>query len=221
MEKVIIGVHTLYHGDAYEIAPSLGFVDCMVTDPPYEFAASGGGMFRDNRKNMDDIIESGLDKGFDHKILNTLLYKSVFVFCHNAQLYKLLPFLTGNYSRAVVLAWHKNNPMPVANKNYLPDTEFYIHAWNDGGYPLGEICDKKRHITTNNGKSEYDHPTVKPQAVMEKIMCNVNGNSVIDPFMGTGSTGIAAIKHGKSFTGIEHNKKYFDIACERIEKALN
>ena len=217
--KINIGPHTLYHGDAYEIAPQLGMFDNCTTDPPYVFNTSGGGIFRQNRRNMDDIAEAGLDKGFDHSILNTLLYRSVVVFCHNDQLHNLLPYLRGSFTQqALLCAWHKNNPMPVANKHYIPDTEFYIHAWNKGGHPVGTLEHKNRYILANNGKSGYDHPTVKPDNVMDKIMLNVNGDTIIDPFMGTGSTGIAAMKAGKIFTGIEKNKEYFDIAVERLRK---
>jgi site-specific DNA-methyltransferase (adenine-specific) len=216
MTSLTIGNATLYHGDCYEIAPCLGYFDALVTDPPYIFETSGGGRFRRDRQNMDDIIEAGLDKGFNHAIINTLLYRSSVVFCHNDQLPKLLPYLDGCYRRTALCAWHKKNPMPVANKHYLPDTEFYIHAWNEGGHPIGELTEKRRYIETNNGKSEFDHPTVKPLEVMDKIMKNVNGQTIIDPFMGTGTTGLAALKAGKTFVGIEKEQKYFDIACQRI-----
>jgi site-specific DNA-methyltransferase (adenine-specific) len=65
----------------------------------------------------------------------------------------------------------------------------------------------------------HGHPTVKPDAVMDKIIRNVSGKSVCDPFMGTGSTGVAAIRAGKRFVGIEHNHAHFDTACRRIEEA--
>ena len=62
----------------------------------------------------------------------------------------------------------------------------------------------------------YGHPTVKPAAVMGKIVRNVSGTSVCDPFMGTGSTGVAAIKAGKRFSGIEHNPVHFRSAVHRL-----
>ncbi len=115
--------------------------------------------------------------------------------------------------------WHKSNPQPVANKHYQPDTEFYIHAWQKGFHPAGELKDKGRYIIGPVGKSPYDHPTVKPDYVMDKIITNLAGKTVCDPFMGTGSTGVAAIRQGRIFTGIELSKKYFDIARQRIEAA--
>ncbi|MFN3827800.1 MAG: DNA-methyltransferase [Micavibrio sp.] len=217
--KEIIGDCTLYLGQCEDILPSIGRVDILCMDPPYEFRAVGGGAFRKDRQCMDDIIENGLDQGFDIQIINGLLYRSVVVFCHNDQLHKILPHIAGNYHRHAVCFWEKQNPMPVANKHYMPDLEPYIHAWNQDGHPLGDLVDKRRVIRTPNGASEFDHPTVKPLAVMEKIMRNANGDSVLDPFMGTGSTGVAAVKCGKKFIGIERQEKYFDIACKRIEGA--
>lgn len=214
--KIQIHDCTLYLGSCENLLPELGDFDALVTDPPYEFKTSGGGKMRKERKCLEDIRGNNLDKGFDFSIINGLLYRSAVVFCHNDQLHKLLPHMAGNFSRYAVCFWEKSNPMPVANKHYQPDIEPYIHAWNKGGHPDGDLADKKRVIRTTNGKSGYDHPTVKPLAVMEKILKNVTGETVIDPFMGTGTTGLACIRTGKKFVGIERDKKYFDIACERI-----
>lgn len=217
--KEIIGNATLYLGDGYEIAPQLGMMDALVSDPPYQFKASGGGQYRKNRKCLEDIISKGLDKGFEHSILNTMLYKAVVVFCHNDQLPGLLAYLQGSFHQFCVMTYHKTNPQPFANKHYAPDTEFFIHAWNGGGHPVGFLSDKKRYIIGQNGKSGFDHPTVKPLDVMLKIIKNINGDRILDPFMGTGTTGVAALMQGKEFLGIEQDEKYFDIACARIEAA--
>jgi len=61
---------------------------------------------------------------------------------------------------------------------------------------------------------------VKPDAVMDKIIRNVAGESICDPFMGTGSTGVAAVKAGKRFVGIEQNPTHFETACRRIAAAM-
>lgn len=214
-----IGGATLYLGDAYEIRPTLGWFDADVMDPPYEFRAEGGGLYRESRKGMDDIIESGLDQGFDHSVINSLLCGAAIVFCHNDQLPKLLPYLDGNFKRQAVCIWRKKNPQPVANKHYQPVMEFYIHAWNDGFHPQGALADLDRQIVAMSprGDAKFGHPTVKPDDVMNKIMRNVAGRSVCDPFMGTGSTGVAALRAGKRFVGIEKNPVHFETACRRIE----
>lgn len=212
-----IGPAILYLGNAYDIRPTLGFMDVDVMDPPYLFDNSGGGAFRKARGASDQIVDESLDQGFDHRIINPLLCGAAVVFCHNDQLPKLLPYLDGSFRRFVVLFWQKRNPSPMANKHYLADTEPFIHAWNAGYHPQGEHHDKHRFVESGSMPSKtYGHATVKPDAVMAKIIRNVAGETVCDPFMGTGSTGVAAIRAGKRFVGIEKNPVHFQTAVERI-----
>lgn len=236
---VSIGRHRLFLGDAYAIRPTLGWMDADVMDPPYAFDNSGGGAFRKARGASDQIVEEGLDRGFDRSIIDASRSGAVVVFCHNDQLGDLISELAQDdreqdallvadmfahlrprFHRAVLGVWIKPNPSPMANKNYLADMEPYIHAWNRGYHPQGEHHDKHRWIQCGSiRKSVYDHPTVKPADLMEKIARNVAGITVCDPFMGTGSTGVAAIKAGKIFTGIEHNPKHFATAVRRLTEA--
>ena len=220
LRKEVIGNATLYLGDCREILPTLGKVDAVVTDPPYEFATSGGGIFRRDRDNMDQIQAAGLDQGFEHDLLTSGQFGCVVVFAHNDQWAALLPVIAHAYQRYAICQWHKTNPMPVANKHYQPDTEIYVHAWNQGFHPAGDLCQKQRFILATNGQDgTIAHPTVKPLSVMRKIICNVTGLSICDPFMGSGSTGVATVESGRTFVGIERDPGFFDIACRRIEDA--
>ncbi|MEL0156055.1 DNA methyltransferase [Sphingopyxis sp.] len=221
MTVVRIGPHRLYLGDAYGIRPTLGRMDADVMDPPYKFRAEGGGHYRKARKGMEQIIEEKLHEGFDHSIINPLLCGAVVVFCHNDQLAKLLPYIDGNFERPVVCMWQKINPQPVANKHYRPDAEPYIHAWSRGHHPSGGMNELFRIVTarSSRGKEKFGHATVKPDAVMDKIVRNVRGSTICDPFMGTGSTGVAAIRAGRTFTGIEHNPRHFATAVARCTAA--
>ena len=99
------------------------------------------------------------------------------------QLENLLPMReVFNFERTALLQWHKVNPIPVANKHYVPDTEFIVHFWRSGGYPKGQLCEKGRYITTPSGKNDFyfineggereKHPTVKPQSVMQWLVAN-------------------------------------------------
>lgn len=219
--KTVIGNCELYLGDCAEVMKEIPRVSAIVTDPPYEFQTSGGGIFRRNRDNMDKIQEAGLDKGFNFDVLTNC--DSCVVFCHNDQLSELLPVIDskvgGMFDRFALCSWHKSNPMPVANQHYQPDTEFYIHAWNMGFAPVGALKDKKRYYLGQSGKdTDIDHPTVKPIPLMEKIIGNTNSDTILDPFMGSGSTGVACMKLGKKFTGIEINPKFYEIACKRLKE---
>lgn len=222
MRAVTIGPATLYCGDAYALRPQLGWFDADVMDPPYLLATSGGGKFRADRPYLDQIADEGLDQDFDHAIINPLLCGSVISFCSNDQIPRLSTYLNGMFHRFAICAWRKLTPMPVANKHYVPEIELYMHAWNRGYHPTGDLADLKRVVDCRSRQSkEFNHPTVKPHAVMAKILANVNGTSVCDPFMGTGSTGVAAINAGKTFTGIEKNPQHFATACRRLSEAVD
>lgn len=217
---VQIGDHRLFMGDAYEIRAALGWMDCDCMDPPYEIKLSGGGKFRKARSGSDMIVADKIDKGFTHEIINPLQSGSVVVFCHNDQLPDLGTYLKRRFNRFILGGWAKLNPMPMCNKHYLYDTDYYWHAWNKGWHPIGSVAQKRRFVADKvQPAKKYDHGTVKPEAVMDKIMANINGQTVCDPFMGTGSTGVAAVKAGKTFTGIEHNPKHFQTAVLRIRAA--
>jgi DNA modification methylase len=237
---VQIGPHRLYYGDAYAIRPTLGWFDADVMDPPYAFNNSGGGAFRKARGASDQIVAEALDRGFDRSIIDPARCGAVVVFCHQDQLEVLITetveddradhdaFLVADmfaalrprFHRVALLVWIKPNPSPMANKHYLSDFEPYVHAWNRGYHPQGDHHDKHRWHTAGSMRAAvFGHPTVKPASLMDKIVRNVAGTSICDPFMGTGSTGVAAIRAGKTFAGIEHNPKHFETAVRRISDA--
>lgn len=237
---VTIGPHRLFMGDAYAIRPDLGWMDADIMDPPYAFNNSGGGGFRRARGASNQIVAERLDRGFDHAIIDPARSGAVVIFCHQDQIENLVPAITDHeagdldallvadmfaalrpkFHRAALLMWVKPNPSPMANKHYLADIEPYIHAWNKGWHPQGAHHDKHRHISAGSVQSKtFGHPTVKPDAVMNKIVTNVAGETICDPFMGTGSTGVAAIRAGRIFTGIEHNPQHFETAVRRCTAA--
>jgi site-specific DNA-methyltransferase (adenine-specific) len=222
MNPIIIGPATLYLGDAYELRPQLGFFDADCFDPPYLFRAEGGGRYRSQRPNMDRIEDEELHKGFDLRIINPLLCGAAIVFAHNDQLAELLTFMKGSFDRHALCVWQKVNPQPLANKHYRPDVEFYVHAWNRGYHPQGDLAEKHRvrRIDRPRGAARFDHPCTKPDELMTGILRNIAGDAVCDAFMGTGSTGVAAIRAGKRFTGIERDPRYFETAIARIGAAV-
>lgn len=218
---VTIGPHRLFLGDAYAIRHTLGWMEADVLDPPYKMRAEGGGRYRKARPHFDQIVEEQLHRDFDLSIINPLQCGGAVVFASNDQLADLLVHLRGNFHRHAVLAWQKSNPQPIANKSYRSDVEFYVHAWRRGNHPIGTLAEKLRVTTTGapRGKARFGHPTPKPDILMSKILANVPGETICDPFMGTGSTGVAAIRAGRIFTGIEHNLKHFETAVRRCTAA--
>jgi site-specific DNA-methyltransferase (adenine-specific)/modification methylase len=190
-----IGDAVLYLGDCREILPTLGKVDAVVTDPPY-----GIGITNSNRL----AVSRGMGgKSWDNEAadLSWLLPMSVPSIVWGGNYFPLPP------TRAV-LVWDKNN----AGRDFA-DVEV---AWTNLDMVARRIV--FRPMNMDGGK---EHPTQKPIEVMrwcigflpESVDC------ILDPFMGSGSTGVAAVKLGRSFIGVERELSYFDIACRRIEAA--
>lgn len=196
-----IGAATLYLGDCREILPTLPKVDAVVTDPPY-----GVGF---QYESFDDSPEGHRSRAADWLASMRLTSDKVLVFCGVGNVH--------NWEKPDWIAcWHKpfsvshslfgaNNWEPVLAYGKMGRNERQSD-WFDGTYEnLGPI----------------GHPCPKPIGAMKgalQIATKV-GDLVADPFMGSGTTGVAAVKLGRKFIGIEIEPKYFDIACRRIEEA--
>jgi len=195
-EPVTIGDCTLYLGDCLDVLPTLGKVDAVVTDPPY-----GIGINKSNRLSVS--------RGFGGETWDD----------QPADLSWLLPMGVpaivwgGNYfdlpATRAPLVWDKAN----AGRDFA-DFEM---AWTNLDMVARRIV--MRPMGMDGGKQ---HPTQKPVRVMRWCLDFIpEAHVILDPYMGSGSTGVAAAKDGRAFIGIEREPSYFDIACERIQKAYD
>lgn len=212
-DPVIIGNATLFLADCRAILPTLGKVDAVcITDPPYEIVAQGGGIGA-KRKYLADI-SGHIDQGFDPSVLAP--FGNWMAFCGMKQIFGLANQAMAQGLRWQLLTWNKTNPTPLSNGNYLPDTEYIVHAFKRHDYEA-----KGRYVVGPVEQTGIAHPTVKPQYVMQRCIKSAShrGDTVVDLFMGSGSTGVAAVQMGRKFIGIERDPGYFDIACRRIEQA--
>lgn len=223
----IIGQCRLLLGDCLEILPTLGKVDAVVTDPPYELSASGPGKshFGMSLNKFDSEAYKEIVAGVDYTRLLGLLAEicdpfNLFCFCSNKQISKLMTLNEAGGRATTLLVWHKVNAAPFANGVWRGDIEYCIHARSQGAVFLGNAQDKKK-VSEFPIVSDDAHPTVKPLELIRKYVGigSKRGQTVLDPFMGSGTTGVACAKDGRSFIGIEIDETYFDIACERIRKA--
>ena len=208
----------LYKGDSLEIVPELnGDHDVAVTDPPYVMKMGGGGI-ADDREYVDDIKDRGLHEGFS--VASLVAFKSWMVFCAKDSIVSLIQQAETQSLRWCLITWNKTNPTPFCEGNYLPDTEYIVHAFSK--LPKCDYRAKSRWILGPVEKNSWDHPTVKPLYVMQRLLqtASERGHTVLDPYAGTGSTGIACIRMGRQFIGIEKEQKYFDMAVNRIEQEL-
>jgi DNA modification methylase len=208
-----------------------GSVDMILTDPPYEISNSGGGMMeRDNRDFIRNIDRLGMCKsGFDVvNFLNTCMIKfnhkhffcGVF-FCSMKQLSAYICWAEKNKLQVGVGVWHKSNPAPLCNFKYLNDVEYWVYIKGNKSKILGNYHSKSmvyRSKINNKDKKLYLHPTIKPVEILEKFLLNhsLEGATILDPFMGSGSTGVAAKNLNRNFIGIELDPGYFEIAKRRI-----
>ncbi|MBP9806359.1 MAG: site-specific DNA-methyltransferase [Candidatus Accumulibacter sp.] len=201
-EVVKIGDATLYHGDCREVLPTLAPVDLVLTDPPYGIGAdTHQGKVENGWKQYGS---GGWDKDRPSSWLFGLMREKA----------KECVVWGGNYFTDLLppsmrwLVWDKGQ------RNFsLADCEF---AWSSQQL-AARVLTLPRGEALQDGK---EHPTQKPVRLMAWCLeMHPKAKTVCDPFMGSGTTGVACAQLGKSFTGIERERKYFDIACERIEAA--
>ena len=206
---------TIYHADCRDVLPTLGKFDLLLTDPPYELTASGGGIGA-QRQYLSDI-EGFTDGGFDETILEHA--ENWMCFCAKAQLPSLLQRAAA-MPRWMLLTWNKPNPTPLCNGNYLPDTEYIVHGCQPKRI-FGEFADKSRFIVYPAQQHNL-HPNEKPMAVVSKMMRlgSVEGDLVVDPYMGSGTTLLAAKLLGRRAVGIERELRYCEIAANRLRQGV-
>lgn len=213
-----IGDATLYLGDCRDILPGLGPVDACVTDPPYGIAYVKGSSGRQGNYRGKDAKKSrhieaihGDDAPFDPSHL--LKYPNLLVWGANHYCHRL-PQGKGRW-----LAWNKLEYL--ASFDDFSDVEFAWHSLGRASRIInymwkgGLAC---RKAGESNGKRF--HPTTKPVAVMEWCLKQIgDADLIVDPYMGSGTSGIACARRGRRFIGIEIDPAHFETACERLHGA--
>ena len=224
----------LKQGDCLELMKDIpdGSIDLVVIDPPYELETQrGGGFFRNSnekRRKYQDEIESMMT-GISEQLLDILCNKmkkvNMYIFCSRTQMLTLLNYANKNNFSWNLLTWHKTNPIPTCNNKYLNDTEYIVFMREKGVQVFGNYHTKKSYFITSVNKKEkqlYGHPTIKPLDIIENLIVNSSqeNDTVLDCFMGSGTTGVACKKLNRNFIGIELDKNYFNIAKERINNVV-
>lgn len=220
-KPVIIGDATLYLGDCQDILPLIGKVDAVITDPPYGIGESSkkvqsrqrggnlGKLLGSKSKAMADQKDYG-DFDWDQKppapeFIDALRNCSEFQALFGGNYFNLPP-------TTCWLVWDKLN-----GTNDFADCEL---AWTNWPKAVRRIQWRWNGMIRQGGEERF-HPTQKPLEVMKWVidLCP-KAETVFDPFMGSGTTGVAAIQLGRKFIGIERDERYFEIACKRIEQAV-
>lgn len=206
-KEVIIGDCTLYLGDCMEVMPLLGKVDAVVTDPPYGInEAAGKNKNRSNAAVAKDYGNSDWDKEpISPEHVKLMREISVHQIIFGGNYFELPP-------TSCWLVWDKQN-----GSNDFADCEL---AWTNLKKAVRRVY-WRWHGMIRKGDDVREHPTQKPVGVMEWCINQLPDGveTIIDPFMGSGTTGVACAKMGRKFIGIELDENYFNIACRRIEEA--
>lgn len=199
VETIAEGV-TLYLGDCREILPTLGKVDAVVTDPPYGIGQDGG---RGHRLSSRARVQEKLS--WDKARPDRGVFDAILAAAPDHIIWG------GNYF-----------------SDYLPPKMGWLY-WQKligGDFSDGELAWTSRtgalkEFTYRKTNAEMEHPTQKPEALIKWCLQFFPAAiTILDPFMGSGTTGVAAVKSGRRFIGIEIEPKYFDIACRRVADAL-
>lgn len=225
-DKVVIGGATLYHGDCREVLPLLPQVDLILTDPPYGLnEAAGKNRSRGSApsakkwkgsRNTTGVGIAATDFGepceWDSEpppawMIELMRYKARWQVLFGGNYYSLPP-------ATCWLIWDKDN-----GETDFADCEM---AWTNLPKAVRRLRWRWNGMLQQDmaNKEVREHPTQKPVAVMRwALLQATDAQAVCDPFMGSGTTGVACVLEGRAFTGIERERKYFDIACRRIEDA--
>lgn len=220
----------LMQGDCLELMKDIpdGSVDLIITDPPYK-TITGGNSNGVNSKRPKGML-SGNRKLFKFQNMKDYLWISelyrvlkdgthCYVFTNSLNLQDMLNEATkSGFKVHNILVWEKNNCTP--SQYYMKNCEYVIFLRKGKAKWINNIGDSKTVHKFNNIIGAKIHPTEKPVGLIEFYVKNSsNPNDVVlDPFMGSGTTGVACVNTNRNFIGMELDEKYFKIAKERIEK---
>ena len=228
----------LYMGDSLEVMDNLMNLgvkfDAVITDPPYNISR------KNNFKTMGRAgIDFGeWDKDFDLtswiSYCEPLLKKggNIVIFNDWKNMSYIVNALEINgFDIKDLIRWKKTNPMPRnRDRRFITDYEVAVWAVKKGGkwtfnrlsdtYERPEIVSK---ITSKSEKIFGGHPTQKPIEVMEWVINRLSnvGDLIFDPFMGSGTTGVACLKTNRKFVGVDNDEKSFNMSCERLKRYEN
>lgn len=223
----------LYCGDCLELLTQVptGSVDLIVTDPPYQIDSTkgGGGIGRKMKNTQDELAEIGIVSGFDGRILDEMMrvceVPNIYIWCNAKQIPMYLDFFVKKHKcNFDILVWVKTNAVPAFSNKYLTDKEYCLY-FRRGGYCKPADYEHARTAWFQpinlKDKKMYNHPTIKPLNIIETLVANSSreGDVIMDPFMGSGTTGVACANLGRDFIGMELKEDYFRTAEQRIREA--
>lgn len=211
MRVETIGNATLYLADCRSVIPDLGIVDCVVTDPPYGMQYKSGSA-TDALWKAGRQITGDDDCGVRDEVLEMIGDCPALVFGSDK--------VAKPKRTRMKLIWDKGPAlgMGALDLPWKPTAEeiYVIGKGFVGGRNWGSVI--YHHPTQAMAKNGRLHPNEKPVGLLERLLRWCPAGLILDPFMGSGSTGEAALKARRGFIGIEIEPAYFDVACKRLDR---
>lgn len=225
LRKEKIGDAVLYLGDTMKILPHISPVQCVCMDAPYLLTSGGrtgtlGGVLSvEKYNNNGSIVECNIHwDDFMPLIARVVERGHIYSMCNDKNIREMLNAAhdAGMHFHNM-LVWDK--VIAVANRWWMKNCEFTGMFSMGKAFPLND-CGQMQ-LVKFPPKKVTEHPTEKPVPLMQYYIDNSTnqGDTVLDPFMGAGATGVGCIQSGRRFIGIEIDERWFDVACERIENA--
>lgn len=228
--EVVIGDCRLLLGDAMEILPHLPKAALAVSDVPYKLTTGGQAK---SQKTMSGIFAAHNYANDGQLVIATVPFPEMMQAIHDALVDDADCYVMANdknvhplmsaafdagFSLHNILAWDKVTP--TANRWYMKNLEYTVYLWKGHARTINDPSSKQ--LLRGGIDKESGHPTEKPVYLMAEYVRNSScrGDLVIDPFMGSGTTGVACARLGRSFIGIELDEAFFDMACERLEREI-
>lgn len=227
MDKLILG-------DSYEVLKKLKdkTIDLIVIDPPYDIEATNGGgsinKIKKLNRSLNDLVEANITEGYDiekygEEFMRIMKEPNIYIWCNKKQIPDYFNFYVNKYKCTFdILVWQKVNALPTYSNKYLSDCEYLLYFRKGKGKCFPQSYEDAKTIyqapINIKDKKLYGHPTIKPLDLTEKIIRNSSkeGQMVLDPFMSSGTTGVACKRLNRNFIGIEISEKYYEVAKKRI-----
>lgn len=229
VEHLAEGV-TLYCGDMLDVLPTVGPVDHIICDPPYEdelHEAMGRIRRNDGQEMVQTLGFDGINASRENVALRLVEasqgWAIIFTLAEGVRAWRdALQACQAKYDTC--LFWVKPDASPRFNgQGAARGAECAVTAWCGKGYRSWNGGGRRGVFTYPvNTNRQGEHPTEKPLPLMAELVALYTnpGQMVCDPFLGSGTTGVAAVRAGRQFIGIERDVKWFDLSCRRISDTL-
>ncbi len=225
-------LNEIYNEDSYKAIKKIPdkSIDCIYTDIPYIIQSGGASESplsqRAKRLRNEELkdIKDGIDYSILDDFVRVMKNVNIFIWCSKEQINDIMNYFLNIDKKTInfeILVWAKNNPTPLTNNTWLPDIEYCLYFREKGvtlnnGYELKS----KWYSSPINKKDKdlYNHPTIKPlELVKRHLLHTTQENDIVaDFFLGSGTTCVAAKELNRRYIGFEIDKKYFEIAKDRL-----